>query len=71
MSGKNGVSVAREMKELKPHIPILIFSAYQSPPGEVLGIAEWLKKAETEPAELLNTVEHLLIRHRVKAASSE
>jgi hypothetical protein len=35
----NGVSVAGEMKKVKPNIPIILFSAYQSFPGEVIGIA--------------------------------
>lgn len=65
MSGMNGVSVAHEMKQLKFDIPIIIFSAYQSLPGEVIGIADsWLRKAETEPKDLLYEVQKLLKRHR-------
>jgi len=61
----NGVAVAREMKQLKPNIPIIIFSAYQSFPAEVIGIADaWLRKVETEPKELLHQVETLLKRYR-------
>ena len=44
--------------EHKPNIPITIFSAYQSFPAEVIGIADaWLRKVETEPKELLHQVE--------------
>ena len=72
MSGLNGVSVAREMKQLKFDIPIIIFSAYQSLPGEVIGIADaWLRKAETETADLLHEVATLLKRQRAKSASCE
>ena len=72
MSGLNGVSVAREMKQLKFDIPIIIFSAYQSLPGEVIGIADaWLRKGETEPADLLYEVATLLKRQRAKAASCD
>jgi DNA-binding response OmpR family regulator len=70
MSGLNGVSVAREMKLLNANVPIIIFSAYQSLPGEAIGIADvWLRKAETEPADLLHAVENLLNRGRAKSAS--
>jgi CheY-like chemotaxis protein len=40
MPGRPGASVARQMKQLKPDTPVIIFSAYQSLPNEVLGIAE-------------------------------
>ena len=50
MSDLNGVAVAREMKKLNFNTPIIILSAYQSLPGEVIGIADaWLRKAEIEP----------------------
>lgn len=72
MSGLNGVSVAREMKQMKPTIPIMIFSAYQSLPGEVIGVADaWLRKGEIEMADLLNRVATLLKRQRAKSASCE
>jgi hypothetical protein len=39
------VAVAREMKRLRADTSIIIFSAYQSLPGEVIGIADtWLRK---------------------------
>ena len=72
MSGMNGVFVAREMKQVKPNIPIIIFSAYQSFPAEVIGIADtWLRKAETEPTDLLYEVEKLLKRRPAESASCE
>ncbi|PYV97393.1 MAG: response regulator [Acidobacteria bacterium] len=72
MSGLNGVSVARGMKRLKFDIPIIIFSAYQSLPGEVIGVADaWLRKGETETADLLDEVATLLKRQRAKSASCE
>lgn len=70
MPGQQGASVARAMKQLKPDTPIIIFSAYQSLPNEVLGIADlWLRKAETEPDNLLDSVAQLLKRDAPKAAN--
>jgi CheY-like chemotaxis protein len=69
MSGMNGVAVAREMKRLRPDTSIIIFSAYQPLPGEIIGIADtWLRKAETEPTDLLYEVEKLLKRRSARSA---
>jgi DNA-binding response OmpR family regulator len=63
MPGMNGLVLAREMKRLKPNIPIIIFSAYTSLPDEVIGTAElWLRKAEIDPEDLLGHVRRLLPR---------
>jgi CheY-like chemotaxis protein len=63
MPGMNGLTIAREMKRLNPAVPIIIFSAYTSLPGEVIGTAEvWLCKAEIDPEELLVHVHRLLER---------
>jgi hypothetical protein len=60
------------MKKLKPNTPIIIFSACQSFPGEVIGIADvWLRKVEPEPTELLNEVERLLERHGAQSGCCE
>ena len=61
MPGMNGLVLARELKRLKPTIPIIIFSAYPSLPDEVIGTAEvWLRKAEIDPEDLLAHVRRLL-----------
>ena len=61
MPGMNGLVLARELKRLKPTIPIIIFSAYTSLPDEVIGTAEvWLRKAEIDPEDLLAHVRRLL-----------
>jgi len=61
MPGMNGLVLARELKRLKPNIPIIIFSAYTSLPDEVIGTAEvWLRKAEIDPEDLLGHVRRLL-----------
>ena len=63
MPGMNGLTIAREMKQLDSRIPIIIFSAYTSLPDEVIGTAEvWLRKAEIDPEDLLAHVRQLLER---------
>ena len=66
----NGVAVAREMKKSKPNVPIIIFSVSPPFPAEIIGIADaWLRKAETEPTDLLYEVEKLLKQSRSRQAN--
>ncbi len=62
LSDKTGTEIAREMKELKPKVPILIFSAsFETPDG--LEFADgFLSKGEAADV-LLDTIAHLLARH--------
>ena len=72
MPRPNGMAVARQMKKLKPNVPIIIFSASQALPGEAIGIPDmWLRKAETEPPDLLYAVERLLKKYSVGSASCD
>jgi CheY-like chemotaxis protein len=69
MPGMNGLTIAREIKQLDSSIPIIIFSAYTSLPDEVIGIAEvWLRKAEIDPEDLLAHVRRLLERRSKQKA---
>jgi CheY-like chemotaxis protein len=56
-----GLSVAREMKQLRPAIPILVLSGFSSLPDETIGIVDtWLQKRDVEPDELLAEVNRLI-----------
>ncbi len=61
LSGKTGTEIAREMKELKPKVPILIFSAaYEKIDGLEFADGFLLKG---EPADVMvDTIAHLLAR---------
>lgn len=63
LSGKTGAEIAREMKELKPEVPILIISAaLEKPDG--LELADGFL-AKGEPANVqLDTIAHLLAAAR-------
>jgi CheY-like chemotaxis protein len=61
MADMNGMQVAREIRKLNPHIPIIILSAYGELLDESLGIADlWIRKGEEEPQFLLTRLEQLL-----------
>lgn len=49
MPGMNGLSVAREMKRLRPNVPIIVLSGFASLPGETIGTVDsWLQKRDVE-----------------------
>ena len=61
MPRMKGLSVAREMKQLRPDIPILVLSGFSSLPDETIGIVDtWLQKRDVEPDELLAEVNRLI-----------
>jgi CheY-like chemotaxis protein len=61
MPGMNGLSVAREMKRLRPDIPIIVLSGFASLPGETIGLVDaWLQKRDVE--ELVRQLERLIER---------
>jgi CheY-like chemotaxis protein len=61
LSGKLGTEMAREMKELKPEVPILIISAALEKPDGLEFADGFLAKAEP-PTVLLDTIAHLLAK---------
>lgn len=60
LSGTNGTAVAEEMKKLNPRIPIVMLSGYSSLPGEGAVVDAWLRKAQVEPEEIVNSVKKLI-----------
>jgi CheY-like chemotaxis protein len=53
MPGMHGGQVAARMRELKPHVPILLLSAYMSLPDEVTRLVNvYMTKGEGAPALL-------------------
>jgi CheY-like chemotaxis protein len=60
MPGMHGGEVARRMRQLKPHIPILMLSAYTSLPSELTQtVSLFMTKGEGAP-ELLRKLGSLL-----------
>ena len=59
LSAKTGTEIAREMKELKPEVPILILSAASEKPDGLEFADGFLMKCEP-PQVLLDTISRLL-----------
>ncbi len=59
LSAKTGTEIAREMKELKPEVPILIVSGADEAPGGLEFVDGFLPKAES-PNVLLDEMARLL-----------
>ncbi len=62
LSGKTGTDIAREMKGLKPEVPILIMSAAAEKPDGLEFADGFLEKGES-PNVLLDVITHLLAGH--------
>lgn len=59
MPGMTGLSVAREMKDLRPEVPIIVLSGFASLPGETIGVVDaWMQKKDVEV--LLRELERLI-----------
>ena len=61
LSEKTGAEIAKEMKELKPEVPILILSAAAERPDGLEFVDGFLPKGEP-PQVLLDTITHLLAK---------
>jgi CheY-like chemotaxis protein len=61
LTGKSGTEIAREMKALKPQVPILIISAALEKPEGLEFADGFLAKGES-PSALLDTIAHLLAK---------
>ena len=61
LSGKSGAEIAREMKALKPQVPILIISAAMEKPDGLEFVDGFLSKGEA-PEVLLETIAHMLAK---------
>ena len=64
LSAKNGTAVAEDMKRLRPGTPIIMLSGFSSLPGEGAVVDAWLRKAETEPEDLVREVKRLVSQNR-------
>jgi CheY-like chemotaxis protein len=62
LSGKTGTEIAREMKDLRPEVPILIISAALEKPDGLEFVDGFLAKGES-PNVLLDTIAHLLHKY--------
>jgi CheY-like chemotaxis protein len=63
MPGMKGISVAREMKRIRPDIPVVVLSGFSSLPDETIGIVDaWLQKRDVEPEELVAELRRLIAR---------
>src|ERR1700692_1293311 len=59
MPGMTGLFVAREMKDLRPEVPIIVLSGFASLPGETIGAVDaWMQKRDVEV--LLRELEKLI-----------
>jgi CheY-like chemotaxis protein len=61
LSDRTGTEIAREMKELRPEVPILIVSAASDKPPGLEFVDGFLSKGES-PQILLKTIAELLAR---------
>jgi CheY-like chemotaxis protein len=62
MPGMNGDVVAERMKRLKPHVPILMLSAYVDLPRETLALVDMYLTKGDGPLIMLKAVAELLTR---------
>lgn len=60
MPGMDGHAVARELKRLRPFIPVVILTAYHDLPGELLTLVNKALIKGEDPSVLLTTIEELL-----------
>jgi CheY-like chemotaxis protein len=60
MPGMNGIVTARELRRIKPSVPMIILSGLAQLPDETIGVVDrWILKDEG-PEFLLNTIKTLL-----------
>jgi CheY-like chemotaxis protein len=49
MPGMRGLSVASEMKRLRPNVPVIVLSGFASLPDEIIGIVDaWVQKRDID-----------------------
>jgi CheY-like chemotaxis protein len=59
LAGMDGVAVARELKQLRPRTPILMFTGVSSFPAGAAEVDAWFRKADVEPERLIDEVKAL------------
>lgn len=61
MADMDGLEVAEELKRIKPKVPIVMVSGYHPILDEAVGkVDRWLVKGQSEPRDLLLTIQELL-----------
>ena len=61
MADMNGLTVARELKRLRPKLPIIMLTAFFMFPEETIGVVDrCLGKADIEPDDLLKALSAVL-----------
>ena len=63
LSGTNGTALAERMKQIRPGIPILMFSGFTSLPGEGAVVDAWLRKGQIEPEDLIRAIKRAIALH--------
>lgn len=66
LSNAGGIALASDMKSVKPHVPVVIFSGVVDPPCD-LGAADVFINKLTPPDELFAKLDALLLRRRESA----
>lgn len=62
MPRMKGLSVAREMKQIRPNTPIVVLSGFSSLPDETIGVVDaWLQKRDVNPDELVAELNRLIL----------
>jgi len=71
MSGMNGLTAAREIKQINQKIPIIVLSAFNTILDESVGTVDrWIRKGEEDPPHLLAVIGQMLNRSRAVSASA-
>ena len=68
MPGMNGDEVAGKMRQMRPEVPIVIFSGSLSLPDKVMATVDGFISTSEEPEVLLASVESLLGRRHARAS---
>ncbi|HJT70134.1 MAG TPA: response regulator [Terriglobales bacterium] len=58
--GQNGTAIAKQMKLLRPNVPVVILSGSASSQEGSSDVDLWLRKMDIEPEELVNEVGRLI-----------
>jgi CheY-like chemotaxis protein len=65
MPGMDGGQVARQMRQIKPEVPILMLSAYVDLPADVISLIDYRMTKGEGAIALLGKLDNLLARHRI------
>jgi DNA-binding NarL/FixJ family response regulator len=60
MPGKNGIATARELKRIRPLVPMVILSELSQLPDETMGVVDRLILKDEGPQFLLSSIRTLL-----------